>query len=204
MNPEDLVGLTGILATATVSIFSVLWNTRIQKRLRDEHFSREDIIRKDYETKEDERKKIERVHSPQIEFDLSARFFGPEKDEYLLEIRLNLTNSGLVQQKLWDPKLRILGIRKGVSLHFRAKDPYRMEFPEKVLPLRDILPREYNFFFVEPGVHQDISYVTKVSSSIGYVLVYSEFHYNPATPHTAERLFEVGKDFNSRTISPRS
>lgn len=79
---------------------------------------------------------------------------------------MNLKNSGLVQQKLWDPKLRILGIRKGVSLHFRAKDPYRMEFPEKVLPLRDILPGEYNFFFVEPGVHQDISYVTKVSSSI--------------------------------------
>lgn len=201
MNPENWVGLTGILATATVSIFSVLWNTRVHKRLRDEQFSREDVIRKDYETKEDERRKIERIHSPQIEFDLSARFFGPEQEEYLLEIRLNLTNSGLVQQKLWDPKLRILGIKKGVSLNFRANDPYRLEFPEKVLPLRDLRPADYNFFFVEPGVHQDISYVTKVSSSLGYVLVYSEFHYDTTTPHTAERLFEVGTDFNSRTIS---
>jgi hypothetical protein len=201
MNPENWVGLTGIIATATISIFSVLWNTQIQKRLRDEQFLREDIIRKDYETKEVERQKIERIHSPQIEFDLSARFFGPEKEEYLLELRLNLTNSGLVQQKLWDPKLRILGIRKGVSLNFRAKDQYRLEFPEKILPLKDILPADYNYFFVEPGVHQDISYVTKVPSSVGYVLVYSEFHYNPTTPHTTERLFEVGKDFNSRTIS---
>jgi len=200
MNPANWVALTGIIATAGVAIFSVLWNTQIQKRLRNEQFVREDKLRKDYESKEEERKRIERVHSPQIEFDLSARFFGPVNEEYLLEIRLNLTNCGLVQQKLWDPKLRILGITKGVSMTFRAQDQYRLEFPKKILPLSDVLPGNYNYFFVEPGVHQDASYVTKVPSSVCYILVHGVFHYDPTTPHTAERVFEVGKDFNSRGI----
>ncbi len=200
MNPADWVALTGIIATAAVAIFSVMWNTQMQKRFREEQFAREDKIRKDYDAKEKERQRIERVHSPQIEFNLSARFFGPEKEEYLLEIRLNLSNCGLVQQKLFDPKLRILGVAKDVSLTFRPQDQHRLDFPEEILPLSAVLPANINYFFVEPGVHQDVSYVTKVPSSVYYILVHGVFHYDPTTPHTTERVFEVGKDFNSREI----
>ena len=200
MNPANWVALSGIIATAAVAIFSVLWNNQIHKRLRNEQFAREDKIRKNYEAKEEERQRIERVHSPQIEFDLSVRFFGPEKEDYLLEIRLNLTNCGIVQQKLLDPKLRILGVKKDVSLTFRAQDQHRLEFPKEILPLSDVLPENYNYFFVEPGVHQDVSFVTKVPTSVCYILVHSVFHYDPTTPHTTERVFEVGKDFNSRAI----
>jgi hypothetical protein len=199
MDSANWVALAGIIATATVAIFSVLWNHRSQRRLLDEQLIREDKIRVDYEVKENERQRIERVHSPQIEFNLSARFFDIATEYYVLEIRLNLTNCGLVQQKLRDPKLRILGINKGDSPTFRTKKQHRLDFPEKILPLSNVLPEGYNYLFVEPGVHQDISYVTKVPSTVCYILVHGVFHYDSTTPHTAERVFEVGKDFNSRT-----
>ena len=99
MNPANWVALSGIIATAAVAIFSVLWNNQIHKRLRNEQFAREDKIRKNYEAKEEERQRIERVHSPQIEFDLSVRFFGPEKEDYLLEIRLNLSRLKKLRKK---------------------------------------------------------------------------------------------------------
>jgi hypothetical protein len=35
MNPANWVALTGIIATAGVAIFSVLWNTQIQGANRD-------------------------------------------------------------------------------------------------------------------------------------------------------------------------
>jgi hypothetical protein len=200
MDSANWVALTGVIATAVVSIFSVLWNNRTQKQFRDEQHRREDKIHKEYDAKEKERQKKEREHEPRIEFNLSAKFFGPEKNEYLIEIRINLTNCGRVRHEIFDPKLRILGIEKGEDLSYRESDEPRLKFNKPVMSLKSILPEGYNFFFVEPGVRQDVIYVTKVSSSIGHILVHGIFHYNSKTPHTAERVFTVGKDFNSRTI----
>jgi hypothetical protein len=54
-----------------------------------------------------------------------------------------------------------------------------------------ILPKDYNFFFLEPGVEQVCTYVTKTPDSTKYILFHAEFEYDQFTPHKTERVFAI-------------
>ena len=48
-----------------------------------------------------------------------------------------------------------------------------------------------NFLFVEPGVKQDITYVTKIPKIYKYFVAHATFNYDEYTPHFAEKVFDV-------------
>jgi hypothetical protein len=49
-----------------------------------------------------------------------------------------------------------------------------MEFPEKVLD-ENIIPSKYKYYFVEPGINQAISYITKIPKNMRFVVAFAAF-----------------------------
>jgi hypothetical protein len=66
----------------------------------------------------------------------------------------------------------------------------RLAFPDKLSNL-NIVPKHYEFIFVEPGVNQEITFVTTISTKYRYILARAEFRYDQHTPHSTERMFAV-------------
>ena len=65
-----------------------------------------------------------------------------------------------------------------------------MEFKNKLLDT-DIMPQDWNYIFVEPGVRQEICFVTRIEEDYRYIIALAEFYYDQFTPHNIERMFEV-------------
>lgn len=187
MQSENWIALAGILATTAISILALVTNNRLHR----EQQKREDRIRREQQDREAEREGKERVHSPHIEFEIRCNFFGPQQDWYLVEFLLVARNKGNVQQKFKDIRLRVRGIESGQPLSgWQGREP-RLAFPTKIVDDASLLPERYNFFFVEPGIEQVFTYITKVPAAMGYLLAHAEFEYDQFTPHTAERTFGV-------------
>jgi hypothetical protein len=67
-----------------------------------------------------------------------------------------------------------------------------LQFPELVLETNQVVPLEYGYFFVRPGVRQRISYVASIPAEISFILARVTFRYRSTGDiHTAERAFEV-------------
>jgi len=198
MSPTEWIALTGILSTLIVSVLTLVVNRRREKqqqerddRLRKEQQAREDNLRREQQEREAEAERQRRTYSPHIEFEIHSNFYGPEGDGYIAELLLVADNKGLIQQKFKDIRLRVRGIEsEGALSYWQGHEP-RLEFPLKLIDDVSILPQGYNYFFVEPGIEQVFTYVTKIPASVKYILVYTEFAYDQFTPHTTERVFAV-------------
>jgi len=198
MNPENWIALAGILATTIVAVVTLVINRQREKqqqerddRLRKEQQEREDKLRREQQEHEAEEEAKRRTYNPHIEFEIRCNFHGPQEGSLIAEVLLTARNKGLIQQKFKDIRLRVRGIEADQALSFWAGNEPRLNFPLKIVSDASLLPENYNFFFVEPGIEQTFTYVTKVPLSVRYILVHAEFEYDAFTPHTAERVFTV-------------
>jgi hypothetical protein len=104
---------------------------------------------------------------------------------------LIIRNRGDIQHKFKKIVLRVRGIESGRPLSYWECYEPRLSFPAKVLDNVNIIPTGYDYFFVEPGVEQVLTYVTKIPSSIKYVQAHALFEYDELTSHTSERVFQI-------------
>ena len=107
MEPKDWITIFSVSATVIISIVTIILNRRREKdqrqwdyKLKKEQEEREDKLRKEQQKREDELlrrdrqrderlRRIERVHTPHIEFNIECNSYGPESDEYILEVLLS-------------------------------------------------------------------------------------------------------------------
>jgi hypothetical protein len=165
MGAEDWIGIAGIIATISIAVAGFVINER--------------------------RERLQRMRQPHIQFRLDCNFYGPEGDAYIAEVLLIASNQGRILQKFKKITLRIRGIENNQPLaHWEDHEP-RLKFPAKIVEDVPIIPPRYNYFFVEPGVEQKFTYITKIPASVKYILVYAEFFYDPTTPQSTERVFQV-------------
>ena len=176
MDDKDWIAMAGILATVIISIISLILSRKAHK----DQLAREDFIR------EQERKNV-----PRIEFSIECNVYGPENGDYLTEFLLIIRNRGDIQHKFKKIVLRVRGIESGKHLCYWEGYEPRLSFPARVLDNVNVIPEGYNYFFVEPGVVQVLTYVTKIPSSIKYVQAFALFEYDEHTPHTTERVFQM-------------
>ena len=198
LDAKDWIALVSILATLTIALVTLFVNRRREKlqqerddRQRQDQQAREDSLREEQRKREVEREKTERTYIPQVEFNVDCNFYGPHQDFYLAEILLTVHNKGRVKQEFKDVTLRIRGIEENQPLmHWKGREP-RLYFPIKLVDDVPVVPASASYFFAEPGEEHLFTYVTKIPSSINYVLVYSTFSYENGTSHDAERVFPV-------------
>lgn len=139
---------------------------------------------------------------PRIQFDLECRVFplDPETDTHLVEIAFVFSNTGFVEHRLYDLSVSVHGLPTG------GQDKGTRTFSRRLLPRTGIVPPQYQWYFVRPGVRQVITHTVVLHRPGPLIQVTAGFSYRKREdwPHTARRVFEVGSrsDSNSRGAAP--
>lgn len=136
--------------------------------------------------------RAEGTHQPRIEFNIDAQFLGPERDYYAVQIVIHANNKGLRVRRF--PSIRILarGIERGHNIEeWKGREP-RLFLPDKLIDDAEVVFKEnYSHIFVEPGVNQDITYLTRIPAKYRFVSLRAEFRYDDERTHSTERLFDI-------------
>ncbi|NDY72939.1 hypothetical protein DO021_13365 [Desulfobacter hydrogenophilus] len=147
--------------------------------------------------REDEQKKKklaeeERKLAPHIELNVGCRFMGPSQGRFLAEFSLMTHNKGTHVHRFPKIIFRVRGIKFGQELKYWEQNEHRVNFPDKLLET-DLVPKQWNFIFVQPNIKQRITFVTYIDQGYQFVIANAEFHYDGWTPHTVEKAFEMPK-----------
>jgi len=168
---------------------------RVQQKRDDEKQEkqqrREDQLRKEQQEREDQLRKEQRESVPRIELGINCQVLGRDDGHYLVELALSAHNRGLVRWEFRNIMLRVRGIENNHPFSYWPGRGRRLEFPVNVISKEEVIPESVRFLFVEPGVQQSVTYVTKIPTNIAYIAVHVEFLYDKRTPHTAERVFRL-------------
>ena len=191
MNPKDWIALAGIVATAAIAVFSVLWNTHVHRLQRKEQAAREDEIRQELGKKEQKRREEERLHAPRVDLDVDVKFVGRQGDRWLVEIVADVENSGLVCNSIeaFDFSLRCIypsdPVEDGDALiNYQAKIPHKIKSGSW-------LPVTWTGTVVEPGTSVRYTHIAAVPSQASFVFVHGRCKYSTGTYHTADKLIRV-------------
>src|SRR5271166_5969701 len=130
----------------------------------------------------------EGAHRPRIEFDIECSFMGPQQDRYVAAFTINATNRGNIEHRFPEIRLRVRGITTDAALNaWNGCEPL-LEFPEEEFKSVNIIPKKKGYYFVRPGVHQRLSFVTSVPASWKFVLAHASFIYKSSNElHTTEK-----------------
>jgi hypothetical protein len=200
MEASELISLVGLVATASIAVFTIyIQGKRLKEQAqREERSVQEQLERQeqshlDQLKREDEIRKLNREDQAHIEFSLYCNFFGPQDGQFLTEVNLMAENKGNRLQLFPEILLRIRGIKKTenkkLSLYGKLQN---VNFPHKILEVINIIDREkLNYYFVEPHVNQRFTFTTLVPEEYKFICVHATFHYDKATPHTVEKIIEI-------------
>jgi hypothetical protein len=159
------------------------------------------------------KQELYRDDKPRVELTLDCAFHGVQGDRRLVVFTVSAKNVGKVRHKIDRVKLRVRAIDDepfsyrqededylledhvwpGLSRRRERRQP-RLDFPHKVLET-DLVPAEWHFIFVEPGVTQSLSYARPIPVRHRYLLVHAIFTYEEfSNPHSAEVVFALPRD----------
>jgi hypothetical protein len=130
---------------------------------------------------------------PRIQFDVDCKFVSLQNSEQLIaEIQFIFENKGFVEHRLWNLNVSVDALKSGRNLKIK-EGTHELIFDEKVMSKVQLVPKEYEYYFVRPGVKQVITHTIEVSSSISAIRITASFDYNRNKdyPHTARRVFGV-------------
>ena len=128
-------------------------------------------------------------HAPRIDFDVTCEFFGPQNDSRVAAFTIYAHNKGNIEQKFVRISLRLLGIRLNDTLDLR--EDLRLNFPHS-LAKAEVIPEKFGYYFVRPGVNQQISFTTIIPADIRFVLARAAFKYEDSNDlHTTEKVFDI-------------
>lgn len=139
--------------------------------------------------------RAEGAHKPRIEFNIGANFLGPENGHYAVQIVIHAKNKGLRVRRFPGIKILARGIERGQSIEeWKVREP-RLFLPDKLIDDAEVVFKEnFSHIFVEPGVNQDITYLTRIPAKYRFVSVRAEFRYDDQRTHSTERLFDIDQD----------
>lgn len=181
--------ITSTLTPIAIVVLGYWFNRRLKQF--DNAYQRQSEL--DREEKEQMRAEIERRYQPHIEFTMDANFFGPQNKKYVAEFVIYAYNKSLVRHEFKKILFRVRGIRKNEEPVIWDEYPPRLKFPHEIIdPDRtDLVPRDWNYIFVEPGVRQSIDFATPIDAEYAYIVARAEFRYDKYTPHVIERVFAL-------------
>jgi hypothetical protein len=136
--------------------------------------------------------RLEGPNQPRIEFGVDCRFFGPVHGDYLAAFEIHANNKGHVEHKFKEIRLKVLGIKQGEKLTEWPEHEPRLYFPDVLVRGVNLVPKNFGYYFVRPGVDQTFSFATKVSTDYRFLVARATFVYEPSADlHTAERVFDL-------------
>lgn len=145
------------------------------------------------EAKEERR----REHTPHVEMKLDCQFHGFRDGNHLTTFTVSIANVGLIMPQFPEIVIRVRGIKDEPFGYLNtdtegASDPSRRRacFPYKILE-GSLVPAQWNFVFIEPGVTQNLSFTKPISVDHSFLLAHVVFDYEEYEPHTTESISAV-------------
>jgi len=135
---------------------------------------------------------LEGLHRPRIEFSVEVNFYPPLKkdDDFPAEIRIIAHNKGKIQFSFREINLRVRGLKRGEQLSYWREN--RLCFPVYLVgegnAAENIIPSRYGYYFVESGVRQVFTYITKVPQETGLINVFVAFKYRNRKVYIKKKL----------------
>jgi hypothetical protein len=179
-----------LLVSLLVPILLLVLGFFFDRRLKEIEQENEKSNRQREEAFQRQRDETERRHEPHIGFTIACTFFGPDHGWYIAEFVIFAKNTSLVRHKFREILLRVRGFKKDETPGLWEGHGERMEFRHPLLKT-NLIPPDWNYIFVEPGVTQQISFISRIPDDVLYIVAKAEFNYDEYTPHTIERMFEV-------------
>ena len=132
---------------------------------------------------------------PNIEFSADVQFIGKQDDYWIVELIATVENKGKAQHRMEEFLFDLNAIEKNGEVQTSEKWGNQVDFPVSVAQ-GSFLPKQYKFFFIDPGVKAKYSYLSRVPTSASFVVLHSWFKYgdNRKFSHTAERTVVVPQE----------
>jgi hypothetical protein len=179
-NSLEIAKFIATLATPVVVAFVGIWikyKIDASQKAEDRRFA-------------EAQRKLYRDDQPRTELTLGCTFHEVRSDNRLVVFTVSAKNVGRVRHQIESIKLRVRAIndepfsyreetaeylledqvRPGETRPRDRRHP-RANFPHKVLET-DLVPAQWNFIFVEPGVTQSASYATPISVKHRYLFAH--------------------------------
>lgn len=190
LTANQIISLIASTLTPIAIVGLGYWFNKRLKHLDNAYQRKSELER---EEKEQKRAEIERRYQPHIEFTMDAKFFGPQLRKYAAEFIIYAHNKSLVRHEFRKILFQVRGVRKDEELMIWDKHPPRLYFPHEIIDpdQTDLVPRDWNYIFVEPGVRQSIDLATPIDAEYAYIVARAEFRYDKYTPHVIERVFAL-------------
>src|SRR4030095_2358144 len=95
---------------------------------------------------------------PRLQFDLDCHFVAINKsDQLLAEIQFIFENKGFVEHRLWNLNVSVHALKSEQNLTAK-KSTQELQFDERLLPAVQLVPKQYEYYFVRPGVRQVLTH----------------------------------------------
>jgi hypothetical protein len=135
--------------------------------------------------------------APRIQFDVDVGFTRIETNEIVAELRFIFENKGFVEHRIY--RLKASVHRLGDRLEMKPGTAIeRLALGERLFPREEsgdssLIPKDFQYYFVRPGVRQMITHVVLLPADAKFVTVRSSFWYDRRglTPHSTHRVFSV-------------
>lgn len=133
---------------------------------------------------------------PRLQFELDCKFISlcQNRDKLIVELLFIFENKGFVEHRLWNLNISVHALKAEQNLTSKASTK-EIEFLTSILPILQLVPKHYEYYFVRPGVRQVISHIIEIPSDLSAIRVTSSFDYQKRKdyPHTLRRVFKVPK-----------
>jgi len=122
---------------------------------------------------------FKRSFAPKIKMKLSGDIFDKDSsNQNILVATLQIQNIGEVRLKSNKIKLSVRGINKQTKLKIGdEKILHQIIFKEKIYE-ENLVPKEWEYTFIDPGVTQDYQYVILIPKDFKYLLLESKIYFN--------------------------
>jgi hypothetical protein len=115
----------------------------------------------------------EGLHRPKIEFDIKCNVVGKTEKYKIVEFRIIANNKGKIKFTFPELIFRLRGILDTDNLEY-FENTKRLNYPELLFE-ENLISRKYKYYFIEAGIFQTISYVTKIPNKYEYILAFASF-----------------------------
>jgi hypothetical protein len=136
---------------------------------------------------------IYRERYPKVQFDLDLRVLGKVDNQIIVEVVALVENKGMVRHWLNDFKFDLLVLPKDkMPMEGDQRVNFQVLF-DKVIKQRYWIPPDWKTTFIDPGVHQEYTYVTHIPENSALAMIYATFKYpdQESSFHAAQKTFKI-------------
>lgn len=121
-----------------------------------------------------------------IDFSVDIVFHSKHKDWWIVEIIAYIENKGKVQHKIDLFEFELASLSSSDNIEITEEFGGQVHFPN-IITRRSFLPKKYRYFFVEPGLKNKYSFISRIPADTEVLILHSWFNYlDGKHSHSAE------------------